>query len=116
MEILHRENPVLALYWPCTGLQCIHKTRILRKRPLEKTFLDYKKWANRARVIMARVLHTVLFTYLLTAWLTVSIKPPGLGVWKKSLLNNQYILIFFSNSRSLEQPGLTIEILEYQGI
>ena len=19
---LHRENPVLALYWPCTGLQC----------------------------------------------------------------------------------------------
>ena len=22
MEILHRENPVLALYWPCKGLQC----------------------------------------------------------------------------------------------
>ena len=21
-EKLHRENPVLALYWPCTGLQC----------------------------------------------------------------------------------------------
>ena len=20
---LHRENPVLALYWPCTGLQCV---------------------------------------------------------------------------------------------
>ena len=21
-NLLHRENPVLALYWPCTGLQC----------------------------------------------------------------------------------------------
>ena len=21
---LHRENPVLALYWPCTGLQCLY--------------------------------------------------------------------------------------------
>jgi hypothetical protein len=21
---LHRENPVLALYWPCTGWQCDH--------------------------------------------------------------------------------------------
>jgi hypothetical protein len=24
VEILHRENPVLALYWPCKGLQCGH--------------------------------------------------------------------------------------------
>ena len=23
MEILHRENPVPALYWPCKGLQCM---------------------------------------------------------------------------------------------
>ena len=23
MGKVHRENPVLALYWPCTGLQCI---------------------------------------------------------------------------------------------
>ena len=40
----------------------------------------------------------------------VSIKRPGLDIWKKSLLNNQYYL--FSNSRSLEQPGLIIETLE----
>ena len=25
MEKLHRENPVLALHWPCTGLQCSQK-------------------------------------------------------------------------------------------
>ena len=23
MEILHRDNPFLALYWPCKGLQCV---------------------------------------------------------------------------------------------
>ena len=33
------------------------------------------------------------------------------NIWKKSLLNNQYYL--FSNSRSLERPGLNIESLEY---
>ena len=49
---------------------------------------------------------TVLFTYLLT----VSIKRSGLDIWKKSLLNKQYYL-FFSNSRSLERPGLIIETL-----
>ena len=36
--------------------------------------------------------------------LTVSIKRPGLDIWKKSLLNARYYL-FFSNSRSLERPG-----------
>ena len=25
MEILHRELPVLALYWPCKGLQCFQR-------------------------------------------------------------------------------------------
>ena len=25
---------------------CIHKARILRKKPLEKTFLDFKKWVK----------------------------------------------------------------------
>ena len=42
----------------------------------------------------------------------VSIKRPGPGIWKKSLLNDQYY-VFFSNSRSLEQPGAIIETLEY---
>ena len=32
----------------------IHKARILRKKPLEKTFLDFKKW-----VIMARVRYLI---------------------------------------------------------
>ena len=41
----------------------------------------------------------------------VSVKQPGLDIWKKSQLNNQYYL--FSNSRSLEQQGLIIETLEY---
>ena len=41
-----------------------------------------------------------------------SIKQPGLDIWKKSILNDQYHLIL-SNSRSLEQPGLIIESLEY---
>ena len=41
-----------------------------------------------------------------------SIKQPGLDIWKISLLSNHYY-IFFSNSNSLEQPGLIIESLEY---
>ena len=41
----------------------------------------------------------------------VSIKRPGLDIWKKPVLNNQYYL---SNSRSLERPGLIIETLEYK--
>ena len=40
----------------------------------------------------------------------VSIKQPGLGIWKKSLLDDQYYL--FSNSRSLERLGFIIESLE----
>ena len=36
------------------------------------------------------------------------VKWPGLYIWKKSTSN-----IFFSNSRSLERPGLIIESLEY---
>jgi hypothetical protein len=38
-------------------------------------------------------------------------KRPGLDIWKKSLLNDQYYL-FLSNSKSLEQQGLLIESLE----
>ena len=34
----------------------------------------------------------------------VSHKRPGLNIWKKSL--KRPVLSFFSNSRSLEQPGL----------
>ena len=35
----------------------MHKTRILRKKPLEKTFLDFKKWVKSIQTagIMARV-------------------------------------------------------------
>ena len=42
-------NPLLIL--------TIHKARILRKKPLKKTFLDFKKWVRniQTRVIMARV-------------------------------------------------------------
>ena len=46
-----------------------------------------------------------------TANFWVSFKQPGLDIWKKSLSKDQYYL--FSNSRSLEQPGLIIESLEY---
>ena len=44
----------------------------------------------------------------------VSIKQPGLGIWKKSLLDDQYYL--FSSFRSLERPGVIIETLEYNPI
>ena len=36
-----------------------------------------------------------------------------LDIWKKSPINDQCSTIFFSNSRSLERPGLIIETLEY---
>ena len=39
----------------------------------------------------------------------VSNKRPGLDVWENSLLNDPYYLIFFSNSRTLEWPGLLTE-------
>ena len=54
-----------------------------------------------------KVDRNVLFIYLLT----VPIKDLGLDFLKKSLFNDQYYL--FSNSRSLERPGLIIETLEY---
>ena len=63
------------------------------------------------RSISEKIDHTVLFQ----GWqgqFFVSIKQPGRDICKKSLLNNQYYL-FFSNSSSLEQPGLIIETLEY---
>ena len=39
--------------------------------------------------------------------LTVSIKQPGLDIWKKYLLNDQYYFFF-----KKERPGLMIETLE----
>ena len=30
----------------CSWILTIHKARILRKKPLEKTFLDFKKWVK----------------------------------------------------------------------
>ena len=41
----------------------------------------------------------------------VSIKQPGLDIWKN--LYQMSNTIFFSNSRNLERPGLVIETLEY---
>ena len=46
--------------------------------------------------------------YLHTYWLTVYIKRPGLDKVYQTTSTT-----FFSNSRSLERPGLIIEILEY---
>ena len=40
--------------------------------------------------ISEKIDHTVLFTYMLT----VSIKRPGLDIWKKSLLKDQYYFFF----------------------
>ena len=65
-------------------------------------------WNFLKSTISEKIYRTFLFMYLLT----VSIKHPGLDFLKKSLLNNQYYL-FFTNSRSLEPPGLIIETLEY---
>ena len=39
VEILHRENPVLAQYWPCKGLQC-------NKPPTKKNMLAKKIQSN----------------------------------------------------------------------
>ena len=44
-------------------------------------------------------------------FLLVSIKRPGLDIWKKSLLNSQYYLNL--NSRSLTRPSLMIESIKY---
>jgi hypothetical protein len=57
--------------------------------------------------ISEKVDHTGLYIYLLT----VSIKRPG--PFLKSIYKQQ-VLSFFSNSRSLEQPDLIIETLEYE--
>ena len=40
----------------------IHKSRILRKKPLEKTFLDFKKWVKSIQTAGyngARTVHTI---------------------------------------------------------
>ena len=34
------------LIWNCSWILTIHKARILRKKPLEKTFLEFKKWVK----------------------------------------------------------------------
>ena len=54
-------------------LQCIHKARILRKKLLEKTFLDFKKWVKTAGYNGARTVFEVIWfltwkTVLTTCW------------------------------------------------
>ena len=44
MEILHKENPVLTLYWPCKGLQCSHKQEHFSNRNTPKDFQIADKW------------------------------------------------------------------------
>ena len=76
--------------------------------------LFYKVFIKRPDPSQKKIDHTVLFQGRHGQFL-VSIKQPGLDIWKKSQSHNQYYL--FSNSRSLERPGLIIETLEYlQGI
>ena len=43
-ELVHRENPVLALYWHCTGLQCTYNTincRWERSKTCPELFLGF---------------------------------------------------------------------------
>ena len=40
----HHYNPLLI--WNRSWIPTIHKARILRKKPLKKTFLDFKKWVK----------------------------------------------------------------------
>ena len=64
------------------------------------------------RSISDKLDHTVLFQGYQGQFLGYN-KWPGLDIWKKSLLNDQYYLL--SNPKSLERPGLIIESLEYAG-
>ena len=41
---VRHHNPLLI--WNHSWILTIHKARILRKKPLEKTFLDIKKWVK----------------------------------------------------------------------
>ena len=50
---LHRENPVLALYWPCRGLQCIHSTESPWPCEIEICFVRLLK-ARRDRLCALR--------------------------------------------------------------
>ena len=63
------------------------------------------------RLISEKIDRTVLFQGCHGQFL-VSIKRSGLDIWKKISIKRP-VLSFFSNSRSLEQPGLIIESLEY---
>ena len=63
------------------------------KRPVHLNNLVWifpKSLYQMTRSISEKNDRTVLFTYLLT----VSIKRPGLDIWKKSLLNNPYYIFF----------------------
>ena len=44
MEKLHRENPVLALYWPCTGLQWVHTVK--SKVEILQNFVAFSEYMN----------------------------------------------------------------------
>ena len=68
-----------------------------------------KKSLLNHQVHLKKINCTVLFQGCHSQFLG-SIKQPGLDIWKKSI--KRPVLSFFSNSRSLERPGLIIETLE----
>ena len=45
-DIPYARNHNLLLNTNRSSILTIHKSRILRKKPLEKTFLDFKKWVK----------------------------------------------------------------------
>ena len=86
-------------------LYCTLRSLLTIKRPVllnDLVWIFPKSFYQTTRSISAKMDCIVLSTYLLT----VSIKSPGVDIWKKSLLNNNYYLF-------LVWPGLLIETLEY---
>ena len=75
---LHREIPVLALYWPCTGKKCMHSNQQTLRAycPTNYTVSDgvtsfSKKSSNAGRLYEIYAIGSRLFLYVRSAfWLT----------------------------------------------
>ena len=46
---LHREIPVLALYWPCTGLQCSARVQTVQKGQKDRKYQKGQTVPNRQK-------------------------------------------------------------------
>ena len=116
-EFSYRKRSIITRFWILT----IHKARILRKKSLEKTFLDFKMWIKSIQTVGFNGAHTVCTTTF-KGWYKINLVSEKhlshmLHVTTNSRQNIKFWLqTLFVTCPQIQQPILNLRILNFHGL